>query len=255
LAKDIDEHGVNRVIAAIQQTWVVPELRRRIEEGHLAEGFKLRAFQVITDDDGRPSEVRLNDEVRAAVRIRSRREKSMDDVVFGDDTVEVPELLLTADDPNAAHITGVETEGGWLYSIDLRRNSTEAARHGSAAREFLDAAGMSLVRGNTRAFVDNLFSATELIAKAYLLTRPAGHKPGRHGWTATSFNLDRKEGKVSESFTGLLNRLAGLRKSARYLEGELKLDAAEANKMMATAEEMFRALYDVVPKRYERRSR
>jgi hypothetical protein len=115
--------------------------------------------------------------------MRTRREKEKDDVVFGDDEVDVPEILLTDRDPSAAHVTGVRTDAGWLFSIDTRRNSKEAAKHGSAAREFLDAAGLSLARGNIRAFADNLFSATELMAKAYLLTRPAGHKSGRHGPT------------------------------------------------------------------------
>jgi uncharacterized protein (UPF0332 family) len=178
----------------------------------------------------------------------------MDDVVLGDTTVDVPEILLTDDaaDADAGHFTAIETsDGGWLTSIDVRVNAKRAAEHGAASREFLDAAGASLEGGNLRALAENLYSASELMAKAYLLTVPAGQKLGkRHGSVATSFNLERRAGRVHESFAALLNRPSDLRSSGRYLSADFTVDAVEAAEMMATAEAMYRALYGVVPKRY-----
>lgn len=251
MTKPLDEQGVQRAMAAVFATWVEPELRRRIEEGRLPHGFRLEAFQLITDDAGVPCEVRLNEEVRAALRRRTRREVEKDDVVLGDATVDVPELLLTAADPNAGHFTAVQTgDGGWLTSIDVRVNARRAADHGEAAREFLNAAGASLKGGNLRAFAENLFGASELMAKAYLLTVPGSNLGRRHGSVAGPFNLERRAGRVHESFAALLNRLTDLRSSGRYLSGDFALDAAEAAQMMATGEAMYRALYDVVPKRF-----
>jgi hypothetical protein len=96
-----------------------------------------------------------------------------DEVVVGDATIDVPEVLLTESDPDAAHITAVRAgDGGWLISYDARYNARQAAEHGAAARELLDSARTALMRGGMRAFAENLFSACELMAKAYLLTLP-----------------------------------------------------------------------------------
>jgi uncharacterized protein (UPF0332 family) len=241
--------GVQRVVAAVLATWVEPEFRRRAEAGTLPADFKLTAYQLILDADAVPTEVRLNEEVRAFVRWPSRREKALFDVRLGDDSIEVPEIILTDGDPDAGHITSIATGDGWLTSIDVRPNAGEAARHASAAREFLDAAGGSLATGNMRAFSDNLFSACELMAKTYLLTVPGVQFGKSHGTIASRFNLERKAGRVHDSFSKLLNRLTDLRDSGRYLRGDFDLGPDEARSMMIAAEQMYRSLDDVVPKR------
>ncbi len=142
-----------------------------------------------------------------------------------------------------------------LTCHDFRPNARNAAEHGEVAREFLDSAAASLQRGDLHPFVENLFAATELMAKAYLLTVPASGSGSARSHSAVHrpFNLERKEGRVHDPFAALLNRLAELRPAARYLKKDLGLDPAEAATMLATAAEMHRALYDVVPKWYSPR--
>jgi len=248
----LDEEGVQRAMAAIVTTWLAPELRRRIEEDRLPDGFKLKAYQLVTDAEGIVREVRLNEEVRAAVRVRRPREIAKDDIVIGDPSAAGPfEILLTDADPNAGHITAIQTGNGWMTSIDLRSNARRAAEHAKAARQFLDAAAAALAQNNMRPFVQNLLDATELMAKAYLLTKPEGYTAGKtHRAVAGPFNLERAAGNVAEPFSKLLNDLSDLRGSARYLEGDFALQSAQANRMMATAELMYRTLHDVVPKRH-----
>lgn len=238
---------------AVCATWVLPEIARRHDAGELPEGFRLRAYQLILDDETRVTEIRLNEEVRAAVRVRSRRELARDDVVLGDEGIEIPfEILLTDHDPNGGHFTAIATDHGVLTSYDVRPNARRAAEHGDAAREYLNSAAAALKRDDLRAFVQSLFDATELMAKAYLLTVPtSGTGSGRsHSAVHRPFNLERREGRVHDSFARLLNRLSELRPAARYLEKDFELDRAEAETMLAAASEMYRALYDVVPKRH-----
>lgn len=247
----VDEQAVQRLFEWITQAFLVPEMRRRIEQGRLPDDFKLRAVQVIFGPEGGVPEVRLNEEVRGVVRRRTSREIAKDDVVFGDESIDVPEILLTDADPNAAHVTAIASgDGGWLLSYDTRYNARRAAEQGAAAREFLEAAGFSLARDNVRAFADALFSASELMAKTYLVTLTGPKKRIGHGTVAADFNVQRKAGNVNERFAQLFNRLSNLRSSARYLNADFTLDPADAAAMMATADEMFRALYDVVPKRH-----
>ena len=55
MSKPLDEAGAQRAIATVIATWIVPELRRRIREGRLPHGFKLKAYQLITDASGVPA--------------------------------------------------------------------------------------------------------------------------------------------------------------------------------------------------------
>jgi hypothetical protein len=248
MSKPLDEEGVLRALSAVIATWVVPELRRRIEADQLPDGFRLKAFQLVTDAQGVPTEVRFNEDVRAVVRVRSRRDIAKDDVVLGEAAPGAHEIILTDADPNAGHFTALSTGNGWMASMDLRVNARKAAEHGKAAREFLESAGASLLQGNLRPFVQNLFDATELMAEAYLLTQ--GESPGKtHQGGHNRFHLAGHRGKVSRDFTGLRKRLEKLRPAGRYLKGDFVLDAFEAATMMAIPEQMYGALYDIIPKR------
>src|SRR4051812_19891046 len=100
MAEDLDEAAVRRAIEAVLATWVEPEIARRRATGLLPTDFELTMFQVISDEAGRAREVRLNDEVRAAVRWPSRREDALNNIRFGDPNVQLPEIILTGHDPN-----------------------------------------------------------------------------------------------------------------------------------------------------------
>ena len=66
----------------------------------------------------------------------------------------------------------IHIAAGWHISFDFRYDRELAAKHFSLAREFLDSAGESLDKLRLSPFVDNLFSACELSAKAKLLGFP-----------------------------------------------------------------------------------
>jgi hypothetical protein len=87
MRRQANEQDFQRLRTAMLGTFVVAELRHRIETNQLPESYKVHAFQIVFPPDAAP-EVRLNDEVRGAVRWRSRREKPMDTFKGG---VWVPE--------------------------------------------------------------------------------------------------------------------------------------------------------------------
>ena len=113
--------------------------------------------------------MRFNNEVNACVvgtfakPVRDGEEESISDLET------ITDVELTDRDPNAGHVTLLIHNGSWIGRFDFRYNATISRIHLSTAREFLDAANVSLARGHRRAMLDNLFSATEVMAKGALL--------------------------------------------------------------------------------------
>ena len=103
-----------------------------------------------------------------------------------------------------------------------------------------------------RVFVDNLFSATELLAKGHLLLYPDEvlMKSKKHTIVSSRFNQERALGNVEPRFAELLNRLQDLRGSARYLDNDFMLTEEGAKNMISTAEDMFQTVRESVPERH-----
>ena len=152
----------------ISELYIDPEIERRKQAGTLPDDFALYAVQVIMNHDG-PIEVRFNNEVNACVvgtfakPVRDGEEVSISDLET------ITDVELTHRDPNAGHVTLLIHNGSWIGRFDFRYNATRSRNHLSTAREFLDAANVSLARRHLRAMLDNLFSATEVMAKGALL--------------------------------------------------------------------------------------
>ena len=136
-------------------------------------------------------------------------------------------------------------------AFDFRYNAERAATHRQTAREFLDTARSALEGDRLAAFTENLYAAVELMAKGSLLTSPDDVllKVRQHRYVAAQYNLDRKLGNVDPRFAALLNDLAAGRKSARYAEGELRVDPGDARDQLAVAEEMYEDLGAGAPTR------
>jgi len=241
-------------IKLIQQAfdfWINPEIEKRRRAGRIPDSFSLYAAQVIMDLDGTAPEVRLNEEVKAVLKVRATRSIEKDEVVTENGFDYIETIELTDLDPNAAHLTMILHRGVWYLAFDFRYNAARVSEHIKTAREFLDCSLFSLGRGHLRAFVDTLFSATELMAKGFLLMLPdktvlTGKS---HGVISSRYNQWRKLGNADPRYVELLNRLSTLRYQARYLQKDLKLTVDEARNMLTVAEEMFKALCANAPKR------
>lgn len=115
-----------------------------------------------------------------------------------DDIVGYKDILLTEDDPNEGHITIVAHDGGWAIAFDFRRNATRIAEHSEVARQFLETARWARRQDYARVVVDNLFSATELMAKGMLIGSPTDRCSTRRP-TATSRCASTKSGGTTTS--------------------------------------------------------
>jgi HEPN domain-containing protein len=234
------------------ELWIEPEIERRRQAGRLPDGFKLHAAQVIFDMELDAPEVRLNDEVKAALQIRVDRAIEPGEPVRWADVTELVDLQLTDQDPNAGHLTVLSRPDGWWITFDFRYNATRIAETLQAATEFLASARSALDKGHTRPFVDTLFSATELLAKSILLVVPDKRlvTSRRHGFISARYNIwGGKLGNVPRPFVELLNDLERMRGSARYLDKAFSLDREKAQAMLTTAEEMLAHVTERSPKR------
>lgn len=225
----------------ITDLWLGPEIRRRSERGELPANFKLRAFQIVLPSpiDGGSVVVRLNEEVRAKARVRTRRPIAAGDLVYVKDIEDVEDISLLDEDVNCAHITGLQLDGVWITRLDFRYETKRSLEHLEAADEFLYTAQTARQKGRWRPFVENLFAAAELAAKAELMItptcRPAELK--QHSRIAGTYGSWARLGNAPEPSSRALSQLGDLRYAARYLRKPLRVDASTADVLIAAVRE------------------
>jgi HEPN domain-containing protein len=240
----VDEAIKETVIRQAMEFWTNPEIERRREAETLPDDFALSAAQVIFNPGADAPEVRLNGEVKAAARVEAKRTIAKGEEVTADDIAAFIDILLTEDDPDAGHITIVLYQGSWVLAFDFRRNAAHIGAHVERAQEFLDTAAWARQEGKLGPFVDNLFSATELMAKGLLIWMPDESllKGKSHGHLHQRFNHWGKMDKVDPRFPKLLNDLIALRRPARYLARDFSLTEDQMDEMLAVAKDMHAAL-------------
>jgi len=247
----IDAEMAERVVEQAYEFWIGPEIERRRAASELPGEFALHGAQVIFGMDEGPPEVRLNGEVKAVAEVTAVRAIAKGEQVTEGDIAGYKDILLTEADPDAGHITIVAYKGGWVLAFDFRRNASRIAEHSEVASQFLQAAKWASDQRFSRVFIDNLFSATELMAKGMLIWQPDRSllDAKTHGYIKGRFNRERKHENVDSRFADLLNRLSTLREPARYLAGAFELSETEMNEMLEVAEEMYGVLVATSPKR------
>jgi len=227
----------------IMEIWITPEVMRRQQSGSIARPYDLQRAQVIFHADGRPNEIRLNEEVRFLATVKLKNDiprKGEGDLAYAHGIESYESFRLPdGEDPNCGHITIVRIGDQWMIAFDAVYNKGMAARHLSAAQEFSTAAQQAVTNNLMRVFVDTCFSAAELAAKALLLTTPLPNKNTKmsHGRIHSRYNLEAKLGNVNASHKDVLNRLATLRGSARYLNNELDLSESEAGALIEAVQD------------------
>ncbi len=199
-----------------------------------------------------PPEVRLNEEVKAVFKARATRPLEKGEMLTSADFDNIEGIELTDLDPNAGHLTMLLHRGAWHLVFDFRYNAARISEHIDAAREFLDCSAYCLEKGHLRSLVENLFSATELMAKGQLLMLPDENMltTRKHSIVSGKYNWWGRLGNTDPRFVALLNRLWNLRPPARYLRGDLEITESEARSMYAVADEMFNTLHASVPTRF-----
>jgi uncharacterized protein (UPF0332 family) len=81
------------------------------------------------------------------------------------------------------------------------------------------------------AFIDNLFSASELYASAILLLNPIS-KLGSHSAVIKRFHQFAYSGNINLNYSKALKTLTNLRPKGRYMQGEIKISENEASELL-----------------------
>lgn len=239
---DLDAQISQRIFQQIMQIFISPAIEMRRAAG-LRTPTMLRAAQVIFYPDGRKPEVRLNEEVRAIGKVKFREgiSKKAGEAILEDEVEGLEDLRLSETDlPDCGHATFISFRGSWILAFDFRYNKDTARQHLDAASQFLQTAEFALERGLCSPFLDNLFSAAELTARADLLIMPDKkfREKASHRAISVKYNRFAYLGNVAPSHIDAFNRLAGLRDEARYLRRPFKVSAEEASTLVRTVSEM-----------------
>lgn len=223
--------------------YISPEINKRKEESMLNDTFQLVAAQVIFFSDGRKPQVRLNSEARAIadVKLKPGVKKKVGEILRSNEIEGLQNIKLPDDeDPDCAHATFFRIENHWVIAFDFRYNKGLSQKHFEIAKQFLSMAENAYNKKLWAAFVDNLFSASELIVKAVLLSvpDPKFRKKTTHPSISMKFNRFSDLGNVKPEYRKIFNKLAGLRSCARYLKGKLSINQKQANELLSNVRNM-----------------
>lgn len=238
---DIESSPYERTLQEAMKLWVIPEIERRKKAGTLPSNFNLIFAQVLFSSpfDKSGVKARLNDEVKFLARCRCNFNRNIKkgETVYLKDIEEIEQIELTEEEKNFAHFTIIKLKDKWVIAFDFRYNKRRARQHIEVARQFIEVARLSSKKKFWNTFVDNLFSAAELLAKSELLLLPYS-KIGKHSAIQYLYGRHANLGNVKVDYKDTLNRLSGLRDSARYLKQSFKLNKDDAPKYLQTVEEM-----------------
>jgi hypothetical protein len=247
---ELDQEAGNRLFEQADELWIRPEVERRRAEGLLDETFAISKAQIIFREGERP-EVRLNDEVNAVAKVKTKGPVKKGDFVSLADVEKIVSVSLTDRDPDAGHITLLAGPDGFFIAFDSLQNATKARKTLDVSRQFLATAEWAIRARRPNAAADALFSAAELIARAELMLLPieghesrqkVDHKVVRRTYRRrTEINWTRTENAE------LLDRLTRLRGRARY--GGARLVEPDLLSLLEQTRQMERAARRRVPRR------
>jgi HEPN domain-containing protein len=257
VAVDADDQVANqRTFDDLMRLFVVPEIERRQATGEAPKPFPLRAAQVLLHPQAGKRTVRLNEEVKAhlGAKLRDGVVKQPGDLVYWHEFADVAKVELAEDDdPDCGHVTMLLIDGRWIVSFDFVYHKATSRKHVDVAAQFFRSAEAALARSDWAAFVDTLFSAAELAAKAWLVllsdsrfARKTSHREIQERYKQHS------ELNVEPAFIAALNKLSGWRDRLRYLHGDLEITADEASELLRTVEAMLADARDRIPMRRAR---
>jgi uncharacterized protein (UPF0332 family) len=224
--------------------YVEPEIARREAASEWSDGTAVIRFQVQFLDDGEVR-TRLNDEVGGYLEVKATGPFEEGQLITAGDFSEIVGYRLPDEHAHHPHVTAFQHHASWFLAFEL--GGRDPARHDvvSAGREFLAAAHDALASGRLRVCLDNAHSAVELLAKAELLscapTIEVAQQSSSHRTLLQAYNIwSGRLGNSDQRFAQALNRLAKLRRKARYLSSDLDCDVSDAEKLLSVLDDMER---------------
>jgi len=238
----LDEEGGKILFNQLMEIWFLPEIKKRREEGKIKGKFVLNSAQVILNPKISKNEIRLNREIKALVIGVARRKIEVNEIApLGDMIKEIREVRLTDhDDPDVGHVTMFIFKGNWIIHFDFRYYKIKIKEIFDAALEFFEMAKISFSQKKNRPFVDNLFSAVELLStcQIYNMAGKNFHEKRKHKEIQRKYNAFVKIGNFKPEYKDALNNLSELRLAARYVKKKFELDQVKADNLMKIVNDM-----------------
>lgn len=233
----------DKVFHQFMDLFVTPDIQRRQNIDELPKPLDLRAAQIIFYPDGRKPQVRINSEVKAIreVKLKNGLSKKAGEPIYAHEIEGLGKINLSEeDDPDCGHATLVRIGNSWTIAFDFRYNKALSKKHIETAQQFFESAEFSFKKKNWSPFIDNLFSASELLVKAILFSKPDPKfmKKATHAAIQTRYNKFADLGNVKVEYKNTFNKLSGLRDRARYLKGNFSISEEEASVFLDTIRNM-----------------
>lgn len=238
-----DEKSQTDFFYKLLNLYVLPEIKNRQETGELSDPFRLDAAQIIFFPDNKKRIIRLNQEVKAIADVvyKNGISKKKGENVSNNELEEIKKITLTnEDDPDCAHVFLIHIEKKWVIYFDLRYNKKLASDHIKRASEFIKSAEYNYQNEHMGPFIDNLFSASELLAKSILLLAldPKLRKKSSHYVIKDKFNRFVSLGNLESEYSNILNTLERLRPKGRYLQGTIEISDIEAENYLESVKKL-----------------
>jgi hypothetical protein len=214
----------SKMIFNILDNYAYPEVMRRTKDGKLYDDFRLHNVHLVMFADETKNHILLNDEARFITNIEFRHgvKYRPNERVRQGDIIKVLGLYSESrNDPNSAHIILFKCNDIWYCSYDLIYDRKRVKARLELAKTFIKAATYCLESKLSGAFVDTLYSATELAIQSILLLH---HNPKfslnqTHDETRELFSNHTRLGNVDTKYSNHYIKLDELRKQGRYLNG------------------------------------
>lgn len=242
--KESEDNLGRRLFDQCLMLFINPELESRYMKKTFERPYPYSIAQVIFSPDGKRTEVRFDAEASAKIFIQLKEVAAPDrDQVYAYGDIEA--IMDVEFDrtiyPDHAHATFFrQGDQFWHALYDLRFNKDLSARHLANARMFFMVAEDAQRRQHWPPFIDNLYSACELTARATLLAIPDKEfrDKATHKAIKSKFNLFFIRGEVPEKHQAAFNKLYALRDNARYMRGPSDITEQDAVHLLGAVKEM-----------------
>ena len=241
----LDDQGAQNFFNQIWKLWLKPEINRRLEAENKST-YALPYLILIRFPPDKKHQVLLDNEVKLFVKAKFTGNKklkkydriSMDDISDYLEILELPEALQK----NDSYIIMIRHKKSWNILFDFRQWKGEIKEKYDKINEFIQTSTFALTNKHYSAFVDNLFSASELIIDIMLLMS-LSFKIRSHSYKTVQYTRIQKQKTREETdFVTTHNKLFALRPDARYAKNALQLDHNRAKKMLHIIETRYKKL-------------
>lgn len=244
-----DKKFSDNVFKNFRDLFFDPEITRRKKEKTIKDDFQLLAAQVIFFPNGEKPIIRLNQEVKATVKVKKNTDITARN--FGINNDEVEAIIFDDEEyQNCGHVTMILFKNGYQLSFDFRYNREICKKYLLVGKEFMITSEYCYKNEFYSAFIDNAFSSIELFAKCKLLiaTNQSMYGKTNHKAIKAEFNKYHRKSitGTEQNETKTLNKLSELRKSARYLDGEFKSTEVDLEIILITIKEMYNEIKEKI---------